>query len=294
MAKDAENGIKVPGEEVPPGAIEDLGTDKGQGGEPTPEELAAQQEQQEYEAAARAKGWKPKEEYEGTSGSWVGAEEFLKREPLFDKIKSQSRQIKDLTKTVQSMINQHKTQVEAQVNLRIKQLEEQKDEAIEAGDIKAVREIDKAINTEKQSMGSVNEEAPVPEEIQEWLGENQWFGKVKEMHDFAVAHNQQYMKSNPGDIEGSLKATRKAVERAFPDSEYFKKPSKPSADNENKNNPPSPEGGGEGKNSGGKPKWSMSMLDDEQKRVYEQHVKIHKIVSHDEFFQSLYDIGELQ
>jgi len=37
----------------------------------------------DYEKIARTKGWKPKNEFSGEA--WVDAEEFVKREPLFEK-----------------------------------------------------------------------------------------------------------------------------------------------------------------------------------------------------------------
>ena len=65
----------------------------------------------DYEGAAREKGWRPKEEYEGDAEGWVGAEEFVKRQPLFDKIKVQSKRLKELEKTVEAMAKHYQTSI---------------------------------------------------------------------------------------------------------------------------------------------------------------------------------------
>src|SRR3990172_4739307 len=55
------------------------------------------------EASARAQGWKPKEEFTGDPALWVDAKEFVGRAPLFDKIKTQSKDLKEIRKTVDAM-----------------------------------------------------------------------------------------------------------------------------------------------------------------------------------------------
>ena len=93
----------------------------GAGAEPTAEETAAIQAA-EIEKTASAKGWKPEAEYEGPEGGFVGADEFLKREPLFERIRDLSRSNKKLARDVEAMTTQFNTTVKAQVALRIKDL----------------------------------------------------------------------------------------------------------------------------------------------------------------------------
>src|SRR5512138_1524244 len=87
----ADEAVVSPGGETPGTA--EAGTPGGEG--------AAKPSN--YETVAREKGWRPKEEYEGDHEAWVDAEEFIKRQPLFDKIKSQSKKLKELEKTIEAI-----------------------------------------------------------------------------------------------------------------------------------------------------------------------------------------------
>lgn len=249
-----------------------------EGGEPKEPETPDPVEEE-----ARAKGWKPEDEYEGPTGGFVGAKEFLQREPLFDKIKNQSKELKRLQKTMEAVSSQFRTQVEAQVKLRVKELQAQKREAIKDQDVDLVEQIDAAIKQEEAS-APAQETAQVPDEVSEWISERAvWFDKDVEMTDAAVEASRRHIARYPGDIVGSLDAADRAVKRQFPD--YFK---------EKKKQPPSPtSNGGEPKDSGGKKNWSVGRLSEDQKLVYNQWVKRDKFLSHDEFFQGLEEQGEL-
>lgn len=261
MAEEA--GIPVPGEQAP--------------GTPDP----AAERQQALEAEAREKGWKPETEYDGPKGGFVSAEEFLKREPLFDRIKAQSKELKGLKKTLDAMASQFQTQVKAQVELRLRELKAAKIEAIKEQDVELVEQIDAEIEQHKKAVQPAV--AEVPDEVAEWVEKNPWFSTDAELNAFAVAHNRAYIAKHPGEVAESLKATAAAVRKAFP--EKFESP-KPKA-------APSPvEGADAPKGDKGKT-YSVSRLSPQQKLVYDQHVKVHKILSHDEFFAGLEAIGEL-
>jgi hypothetical protein len=241
---------------------------------------------QETESAAAEKGWKPEASYEGSKGGFVSAEEFLKREPLFDKIKTQSKELKGLKKTMDAMVRQSQTQVKAQVALELKKLKAAKNEAIEAGDVDKVDAIDAEIDQQKEIV--TEEVAQIPDEVSDWIGKNAWFNTDPELNEFASAHNRVYIEKHPGDVAGSLAATRKAVAKAFPDHEAFVSEKKPT--------PPPPnvvEGAGTPKDTAGKKNYNASRLSGDQKKVYNQMVKVHKVMSHEEYFAGLEEIGEL-
>jgi len=234
------------------------------------------------EVAAREKGWKPESEYDGPPGGFVDADEFLKREPLFDRIKAQSKELKGLKKTIEAMTSQFQTQLKAQVAVKERELRAAKKEAIKDGDIEQVEALDAEIDQLKQT---AKEEAPqIPDEVSSWIEANPWFRDDKEMNAFAIAHNRTYIASHPGEIAESLEATAKAVRKAFP--EKFEK-SKPKT-------APSPvEGTPAPKDDGNKGKYSFSRLSEAQKLVYNQMVKTHKVLTHDDYFKGLEEIGEL-
>lgn len=271
MAEAAANqGTEIPGE-VAPGEIQDLGVDE------TP---AAPAGSSEVELEAIAKGWKPEAEFDGPKGAWIDAKEFLQREPLFDRIKSQSKELKGLKKTIEAMTSQFQTQVNAQVQLRLSELKAAKKEAIEAGDVAQVDKIDTEIESTKLS---VKQDVPqIPDEVSEWIDKNPWFKTDKELNAFAIAHNRTYIENHPGDVLGSLEATAKAVRKAFP--EKFETTPKAA---------PSPVASAQPKDADGGGKYNMARLSDDQKLVYNQMVKRNGILSHDEFFKGLEEIGEL-
>jgi hypothetical protein len=281
--KRQDPGTPIPGEqELQIGerdeSSSDEGADQGDGSGETQPSAA--------ETSAREKGWRPEGEYEGPSGSWVTAEEFLKREPFFEKIKGQSKQIKNLQKTIDALVSQTQTQVKAQVELKLKELKREKSQAIAIGDEDRVDEIDAEIDQHKKEVKE--EPAKVPDEVSDWIEKNPWFRTEKEMNRFAIAHNRTYIEDNPGEIEQSLKETEKAVKKAFP--EFFQKAK---VDGGKERTPPNPvEAAGSGQ-AAPKKGYNMSRLNSEQKLVYEQYVKRHKIMSHEEYFSSLDEAGEL-
>jgi hypothetical protein len=82
-----------------------------------------------------------------------------------------------------------------------------------------------------------------------------------------------------------LEETLKKVKMAFPDK----------FENTRRNNPPPVDGGGE---TGGAEqkgtKYNTARLNPEQKIVYNQLVKVHKQMSHEEYFKSLDTAGYLE
>lgn len=221
------------------------------------------------EVAARAKGWKSKAEFTGEPADFVGAEAFLARGPLLEKISTQSRQLNKVTKTMESMARHFNKSVEHAANARIKELEYQKTEAIKSGDVPQVKAIDTAIEHERAAKADAiptgdGKTVEVPPEVENWVAANPWYVNDVEMHDFAYAHNETYLKRHPGDLEGSLRSTTSAVKRAFPDK--FPKPVvKPDT------TVSVVEGGG-APASGGKP-YTVNRLNMDQRNALSQYLK---------------------
>lgn len=231
------------------------------------------------EDAARAKGWRPKEEFTG-DGDWVDAEEFLRRKPFFDKMSQQRHEIKRLQRTVESMANHYHKSVAVAVDKAIKSLRAERREAIELGDVDRVDALDAEIAQQQQAV--VQPANTVAPEIVDWVAENTWFNTDQDMRAFAVAFNENYLKANPQDVGTSLTKTLEAVKRAFPDK-FEPQTRKPAA-------PASPVESGAAAH---KPaKYDLNKLTTEQKAAYNAYVKQHKIMSHDEYFQGLEAIGD--
>lgn len=235
------------------------------------------------EIVAREKGWRPKEEYEGDPNAWVGAEEFVKRQPLFDKIKIQTKKLKELEKTVEALAKHYQTNIQQAKERAIADLKAERREAIELGEADKVEQIDERIQSVQKMPDPVAPPQTLAPEIEQFVEDNRdWFNKDQELTAFAVSYNEAYLKNHPGDLAQSLTETLKAVKRAFPDK----------FTNTKRQSPSSVEGGGSPTGSGSK--YSVSRLNREQKLVYDQLVRTHKQMSHDEYFKSLDEAGYLE
>ena len=237
----------------------------------------------EHETIAREKGWRPKEEYEGDPEAWVAAEEFVKRQPLFDKIKIQNKKLKELEKTVEALAKHYQSNVTQAKERAILDLKSERREAIELGEVGKVEEIDQKIHHVQQMQEAVVPAKGIAPELEQFLAEQKdWFNKDEDMTAFAVSYNETYLKKHPGDLAESLNQTMKAIKRAYP--EKF--------ENQKKTAPPAVEGGTPVNQ--GTQKYSTARLNQEQKLVYHQLVKIHKQMSHDDYFKSLENAGFLE
>ena len=52
-------------------------------------------EPSDIEQRAMDLGWRPKEDFEGDEATFIDAAEFVRRQPLFDKIESMGRELKE-------------------------------------------------------------------------------------------------------------------------------------------------------------------------------------------------------
>jgi hypothetical protein len=247
-------GIAVPGEAIPDGAAD-------------------------YETTAREKGWKPKGEWESDPEDWIDAKEFIKRQPLFDKIKNLNKRQKELEKTINGMAQHYNISVAQAKQRALQELQAQKKEAIEVGDADRVAQIEKNMHSVQQTPSMPEHNPGLAPEIQDFVEANkEWFNKDQEMTNFAVSYNETYLKTHPGELDTSLAETMKAVKRAFPDK--FLKANKGGQ-----------VAGSSSPSLGGK--YDTKQLNSEQKLAYNQYVKVHKIMSHEDYFKSLEDAGFL-
>jgi cell fate (sporulation/competence/biofilm development) regulator YmcA (YheA/YmcA/DUF963 family) len=239
----------------------------------------------EVETLARSKGWKSKEEL-GDSidpADYVEPHEFLRMRPLLDTMRQQRKDIKDLKKTIDAVVSFSQQNAELAAKRAVAELKKERKEAISNGDVEKVEALDTSIAQQEKIASRPPEVAP---QVIEWTKNNDWFNKDPELQDFAVAWCQSYAKRNPDKpMEDALEATAKATKRAFPDNAFFKE--------ESRREDPSPvethksEGG-----NGKKKSYTMDRLDDDQKRAYKQFMA-KKVMSHDQYFKSLEEIGAL-
>lgn len=197
-------------------------------------EEVAQEEPNESEELARAKGWRPKEEWEGDPKKWVDADEFNRRGELFEKIENQGRELKE-TKRVLRMLQEHHSKVkETEYQRAIDALKAQKKQALLDGDADAVLEADERIMDMKaeqkvaEKSQEQNARQPDPRFVA-WVEKNPWYAQDSEMRTFAddvgIAHAKAFPNKTPDEV---LAYVNQRVRKVYP--EKFQNPlrSKPS------------------------------------------------------------------
>ncbi len=248
----------------------------------------------DYDALARAEGWRPKEELgpDFDAGKYVSAEEFIKRKPLFDTLKDQKKEIRELKKTIESVVSFSEKNAQLAAKRAIAELKSERKEAIKLGDVEKVESLDKSI--EEQSNVAESTAKPkdaVAPEIIKWTESNEWFNKDMELQDFAVAYCASYTKAHPGDgMDKALEQTARATKRAFPESKYFS-----SKEEIRRESPATVETHkSEGGNDGKKKNYTINRLNPEQKLAYNAYVKQNKMMTHDQYFEKLEEINALE
>jgi hypothetical protein len=172
------------------------------------------------EVRARELGWRPKDEFSGDEDNFVDAKEFVQRQPLFEKIEHQSRELKNVKKTLDALKG-HYTQVrEVEYQRALAALQASKAEAISEADGQRAVAIDAQIakaTNEFQRIRQV-EETPTendPAEFVSWKNKNAWYEKDESMRMLADAYGVKLQREglSPPEV---LEAVTKRVKAEFP------------------------------------------------------------------------------
>lgn len=147
----------------------------------------------EIEARAMEMGWRPKEEFSGNEEDFIDAKEFVRRKPLFDKIEHQGKQIKLVTRALDSL-KQHYTKVEeVAVQKALAQLKEARKDALANGDGERFEAVDEQIKYTEQQLRQIEQtkNTPVVEDNEphpdfvSFKNRNKWYQSDAELTSFA-------------------------------------------------------------------------------------------------------------
>lgn len=221
------------------------------------------------EEKAMSLGWRPKEQFEGEEEEFIDAKEFVRRQPLFDRIENQNKQLKNVTKALEAL-KVHYTRVEeAAVQKAINQLKAQRKSALADGDGDSFELIDdeiKKAETQLQQIEQVKnnpivEETVVHPEWQAFQSRNPWYTSTGYMRKFADEIGQELAAKGVAPTE-VLKQVEQAVRKEFPTK--FTNP--------NKQNAPDVE---QSRGSGSKPtgKESDSFMNEQERKVMNDLVR---------------------
>lgn len=197
-------------------------------------------EPNEIEVRARAQGWVPKEEWTGDPSQWRDASVYLDRGELLGKIKSQSSELRELKAMISYVSEQNKKLYEAGYAKAIAELESLRDKAVEDGDHKAVRDLDRDIRAHEKALEETRKQTVVvddprraaqeaAERFNEWKGNNKWYEDNDVMQDWANGAAVKFKSKNPNATDVEIyEHLSKEVRVKFPN--HFKKTGAPSPD----------------------------------------------------------------
>ena len=137
----------------------------------------------DYEAEARQHGWTPKEDFKGDPERWTDAETFVKRAdevmPLLKKkTQAQAARIDQLERTVKRLAKAE----QAAYDNAVRDLKAQAEQAVEAGDVEAYRQVDqKLAELQKEATADADPKKVSDEQALEAFDDfrekNTWFDK---------------------------------------------------------------------------------------------------------------------
>jgi hypothetical protein len=167
------------------------------------------------EDIAKEQGWNP--DHDGPDK--IDAAEFVRRKPLFDKIKAQSRELKDIRRSVESMATTYKSMSEAQYRRGIADAEARMQAAEAAFDVAGFKaaQADKTAIQQAQAANT----APVahPPEVDEFCERNPWFDSNKVMQVDALEYRDKYIKRNPNaPLKEVLEYVEQRIKRDYPEA----------------------------------------------------------------------------
>lgn len=171
-------------------------------GEPQEASLSPRDQQElAVKDKARSYGWKPRTEWEGDPGDWVSAREFISRQSFFDKIKSQSSEIRNLREDIKAM-SQHFSQMkDVEYKRALAELKSERKEAIASGDVNKAETVSDQITeieTARKEVAKAPQQTNIGnEEFESFKQRNKWYNTDSDLTKKANALGIGYANMNP-------------------------------------------------------------------------------------------------
>lgn len=255
------------------------------------QEAAGSDEFTAEEREAMSQGWDP--DYDGPNKRT--AREFIDRGSFIKRISEQGKQLADMQKKLDFIMQREQEVKKAAAEEAIKALKLKKQMAIEDRDGAAVIEIDEQLDNAKQilkeaskdvSKSAAVEEEEIPQEFRSWVDTNKWYEEDPEMRAVAEAIGRVYMDKHPNlkDPSKVLDHIEKSMKERYPRSQYFNNPAR--------SRQVAVEGGNRrrGSNRGG-PEHSTSDLDSVEQEVMRNMIRVGKVKDEKTYIQSLEAVG---
>lgn len=182
------------------------------------------------EVKAAEMGWK--KDFDGEPEDFIDAREFIRRKPLFDKMESQKKQLKEMDKALRALQTHHEAVKATEYQRAVNTLKAEKKAALESGDADELIRIDDAIadvKAEERANKQVAKVGPDPRFV-EWVNENQWYAKDAELRqeadEIGVGRKNLHPELGPEEI---LEYVEKKIKKLYPSKFRNSNKDKPSS-----------------------------------------------------------------
>lgn len=203
----------------------------------------------EAQKEARVFGWVPKEEFHGDPEQWRDADQFLQRgreingflrkdlEKIRNELQRKDAELGEVKSAVDEFRRFHEQTEERAYKRALKELQDKKKDAIQAGDGDTVIEVEDEIEGLKESRQVKREVRPAAdtaakniEIFNDWAGENTWFKEDVALQASANGFSDIVKNENPNLVgRAFLDEVAKRVKASFPEKFGNKNRELPSA-----------------------------------------------------------------
>lgn len=177
------------------------------------------------EEKAIARGWVPKEDWVEAGNKeedWKPAKVFNEHGEMIGKIRAYERKVAEQDRAIQFMHQKSQEVYESGYQAALKQLRQEKREALAEGDLVKADEIDEKIDETRQKISQVRAAPPpaqpqVDPEFVAWVEQNPWYNEGV-MQKFADALAIEYINVNKGQVTAAdvRDFVEKEVKKEFP------------------------------------------------------------------------------
>jgi len=262
-----------------------------------PEAEVKVEEKDPIDEAARSQGWVPQEEWDGDPTQWRDAQVFLERGEYFKTMGSQKKQIDKLNAMVEKMASIQASTREDERQRVLKELSDQKYNAMEEGEFKRVADIDSEMDRirSQPAMSVPNvtgqtEEKYTSDKIAEYIDNNSWYRTNSDMRQYADSLAVGFRAGNPNaTIDDVLEYTDKEIKIRYPQQFGGQVPSASPVASTKRTTKPGPNGTQKKKTLDDLPANSRDMY----AQIGQSFVDAGAVDSIDEYVAELEKIGEL-
>lgn len=180
------------------------------------QEPAQQSSERDFESEARDMGWRPKEEWTGKPEHWKDAKTYVEFDVVANRLTKAEREFNERLAKIEKVNNRTIEKLQAQHAKEVFELTATRKEAIRAGDVAAVEQLDQQIADLKADAPDRTPERTDEQVQTEWMAKNPWYESDEDLATVALGYSNR-IRSPDLSLEENLKRTEEYVRKKFPD-----------------------------------------------------------------------------